>query len=63
MLMEIKLYQHLMEILNYEPNGTGDVRMDTDQVLIGGGSEVQYLLMVQYDLKLVTNSGTDSSYY
>ena len=46
-----------------EPNGTGDVILDTDQVLIGGGSEVgQISSNGAYDLKLVTNSGTDSSY-
>ena len=46
-----------------EPNGTGDVILDTDQVVVGGGSEVgQISSNGAYDLKLVTNSGTDSSY-
>ena len=45
-----------------EPNGTGDVILDTDQVLIGGGSEVgQISSNGAYDLKLVTNSGTGNS--
>ena len=49
--------------IELEPNGTGDVILDTDQVLIGGGSEVgQISSNGAYDLKLVTNSGTDSSY-
>ena len=49
--------------IELEPNGTGDVILDTDQVLVGGGSEVgQISSNGAYDLKLVTNSGTDSSY-
>ena len=49
--------------IELEPNGTGDVILDTDQVLVGGGSEVgQVSSNGAYDLKLVTNSGTDSSY-
>ena len=49
--------------IELEPNGTGDVILDTDQVLIGGGSEVgQISSNGAYDLKLVTNSGTNSSY-
>ena len=49
--------------IELEPNGTGDVILDTDQVLIGGGSETcQISSNCAYDLKLVTNSGTDSSY-
>ena len=49
--------------IEIEPNGTGDVILDTDQVLVGGGSEVGQLSSNgAYDLKLVTNSGTDSSY-
>jgi len=49
--------------IEIEPNGTGDVILDTDQVLVGGGSEVgQISSNGAYDLKLVTNSGTDSSY-
>ena len=49
--------------IELEPNGTGDVILDTDQVLIGGGSETgQISSNGAYDLKLVTNSGTDSSY-
>ena len=49
--------------IELEPNGTGDVILDTDQVTIGGGSEVgQISSNGAYDLKLVTNSGTNSSY-
>jgi hypothetical protein len=49
--------------IEIEPNGTGDVILDTDQVLVGGGSEVGQLSSNgAYDLKLVTNSGTNSSY-
>ena len=49
--------------IELEPNGTGDVILDTDQVTIGGGSEVGQLSSNgAYDLKLVTNSGTNSSY-
>ena len=49
--------------IELEPNGTGDVILDTDQVTIGGGSEVgQISSNGPYDLKLVTNSGTNSSY-
>ena len=49
--------------IELEPNGTGDVILDTDQVLVGGGSEVgQISSNGAYDLKLVTNSGTNSSY-
>ena len=49
--------------IELEPNGTGDVILDTDQVTIGGGSEVgQVSSNGAYDLKLVTNSGTNSSY-
>ena len=49
--------------IEIEPNGTGDVILDTDQVLFGGGSEVGQLSSNgAYDLKLVTNSGTNSSY-
>ena len=49
--------------IELEPNGTGDVILDTDQVLVGGGSETgQISSNGAYDLKLVTNSGTDSSY-
>ena len=49
--------------IELEPNGTGDVILDTDQVVIGGGSEVgQISSNGAYDLKLVTNSGTNSSY-
>ena len=49
--------------IELEPNGTGDVILDTDQVLVGGGSEEgQISSNGAYDLKLVTNSGTDSSY-
>jgi hypothetical protein len=49
--------------IELEPNGTGDVILDTDQVLVGGGSEVgQISSNGAYNLKLVTNSGTDSSY-
>ena len=48
--------------IELEPNGTGDVILDTDQVTIGGGSEVgQISSNGAYDLKLVTNSGTNSS--
>jgi len=47
--------------IELEPNGTGDVILDTDQVTIGGGSEVGQLSSNgAYDLKLVTNSGTNS---
>ena len=47
--------------IELEPNGTGDVILDTDQVTIGGGSEVgQISSNGAYDLKLVTNSGTNS---
>jgi len=47
--------------IELEPNGTGDVILDTDQVTIGGGSEVgQISSNGAYDLKLVTNSNTDS---
>ena len=49
--------------IEIEPDGTGDVILDTDQVVIGGGSEVgQISSNGAFDLKLVTNSGTDSSY-
>ena len=49
--------------IELEPNGTGDVILYTDQVTIGGGSEVgQISSNGAYDLKLVTNSGTNSSY-
>ena len=49
--------------IELEPNGTGDVILDTDQVVVGGGSEVgQISSNGAYDLKLVTNSGTNSSY-
>ena len=49
--------------IELEPNGTGDVILDTDQVLVGGGSETgQISSNGAYDLKLVTNSGTNSSY-
>ena len=49
--------------IELEPNGTGDVILDTDQVTVGGGSEVgQISSNGAYDLKLVTNSGTNSSY-
>ena len=47
--------------IELEPNGTGDVILDTDQVLIGGGSETgQISSNGAYDLKLVTNSNTNS---
>jgi len=47
--------------IELEPNGTGDVILDTDQVTVGGGSEVgQISSNGAYDLKLVTNSGTNS---
>jgi len=47
--------------IELEPNGTGDVILDTDQVTIGGGSEVgQISSNGAFDLKLVTNSGTNS---
>ena len=47
--------------IELEPNGTGDVILDTDQVLVGGGSEVgQISSNGAYDLKLVTNSNTNS---
>ena len=47
--------------IELEPNGTGDVILDTDQVVVGGGSEVgQISSNGAYDLKLVTNSGTNS---
>ena len=47
--------------IELEPTGTGDVILDTDQVTIGGGSEVgQISSNGAYDLKLVTNSGTNS---
>ena len=47
--------------IELEPNGTGDVILDTDQVTIGGGSEVgQISSNGAYDLKLVTNSNTNS---
>ena len=47
--------------IELEPNGTGDVILDTDQVLIGGGSETgQISSNGAYDLKLVTNSDTNS---
>ena len=47
--------------IEIEPNGTGDVILDTDQVLIGGGSETgQISSNGAYDLKLVTNSDTNS---
>ena len=47
--------------IELEPNGTGDVILDTDQVTIGGGSEVGQLSSNgAYDLKLVTNSNTNS---
>ena len=49
--------------IEIEPNGTGNVILDTDQVDIGGGSETgQISSNGAYDLKLVTNSGTNSSY-
>ena len=49
--------------IEIEPNGTGNVILDTDQVDIGGGSETgQISSNGAYDLKLVTNSGTDSGY-
>lgn len=47
--------------IELEPNGTGDVILDTDQVVVGGGSEVgQISSNGAYDLKLVTNSNTNS---
>ncbi|MDB3885991.1 hypothetical protein N9308_03090 [Candidatus Pelagibacter sp.] len=47
--------------IELEPNGTGDVILDTDQVTIGGGAEVGQLSSNgAYDLKLVTNSNTNS---
>ena len=47
--------------IELEPNGTGDVILDTDQVLVGGGSETgQISSNGAYDLKLVTNSNTNS---
>ena len=49
--------------IEIEPNGTGNVILDTDQVDIGGGSETgQISSNGAYDLKLVTNSGTNSGY-
>lgn len=47
--------------LELEPNGTGNVIMDTDLVLVGGGSEVGHITSNStQDLKLSTNSGTNS---
>ena len=49
--------------IEIEPNGTGNIILDTDQVDIGGGSETgQISSNGAYDLKLVTNSGTNSGY-
>jgi len=49
--------------IEIEPNGTGNVILDTDQVDIGGGAETgQISSNGAYDLKLVTNSGTNSGY-
>jgi hypothetical protein len=47
--------------LELEPNGTGDVILDTDLVKVGGGSEVGHITSNStQDLKLSTNSGTNS---
>ena len=49
--------------IEIEPNGTGNVILDTDQVDVGGGAETgQISSNGAYDLKLVTNSGTNSGY-
>jgi len=47
--------------IELEPNGTGDVILDTDLVLVGGGSETGSITSNgAYDLVLKTNSGTNS---
>ena len=44
-----------------EPNGTGDILLDADLITLGSGTEVGHLSTPgAQDIKLSTNSGTDS---
>ena len=44
-----------------EPNGTGDILLDADLITLGSGTEVGHLSTPgTQDIKLSTNSGTDS---
>ena len=44
-----------------EPNGTGDILLDADLVTLGSGTEIGHLSTPgAQDIKLSTNSGTDS---
>ena len=47
--------------VDINPNGTGDVVLKTDLVSVGGGSEVGHVSSNgAYDMKISTNSGTNS---